>query len=110
MFAFLLVAIVTGLSALRTVRRAIYSSHHRDEPIRSWMTLPYVVHSYDVSPSILYEALGIPHPPHDRRPILEIAREQRVPVVDVMNTIQQAIENAQPTNPPPIVSERGKSH
>ena len=108
--AFMLVAIITGLSAMRTVRRAIYWSHHRDEPIRAWMTLPYIAHSYDVSPRILYEALGIPHPPHDRRPILEIAREQKVPVVDVMRTIQRAIENAQPANPPPIISEPGKSH
>jgi hypothetical protein len=108
--AFMLVVIVTALSAMRTVRRAIYWSHHRDEPIRSWMTLRYVAHSYDVSPGMLYEALGIPHPPHDRRPILEIAREQKVPVAVVMKTIQQAIENAHPANPPPTISsERGKS-
>src|SRR5689334_10840114 len=105
---FMLVLIATGLSAMRTVRRAIYWSHHRDEPIRSWMTLRYVAHSYDVSPDTLYEALGIPHPPHDRRPISEIAREQKVPVAVVMKTIQRTIENAHPANPPPtIFPERG---
>ena len=107
--AFILVVIVTALSGMRTVRRAIYWSHHRDEPIRSWMTLPYVAHSYGVSPSVLYEALGISHPPHDRRPIVEIAREQKVPVVVVLKTLQRAIENAQPANPPPTISpEREK--
>jgi hypothetical protein len=38
---FLLVLIVTGLFSVRAVRRAAYWHEHRDEPIRSWMSVHY---------------------------------------------------------------------
>ena len=37
--ALVLVVSFTGLFAIRTVRRAIYWHHHKDEPIRPWMSL-----------------------------------------------------------------------
>lgn len=89
--ALVLVLTVTGLFSVRTVRRAIYWRMHRDEVIRPWMSLPYVAHSYRLPPRVLYDALKISHPPHDRRPIRQIAKEQNRPVEDVINTLQQAI-------------------
>jgi hypothetical protein len=108
---FALVVTVTGLFAVRTVRRAIYWRQHRDETIRPWMTVPYVAHSHRVPPRVLYEALGIPHPPHDRRPLRQIAREQNVSIDHVMETLQKAIVDFQQTNVPsaPAGPERGRS-
>ena len=89
--ALLLVLAVTGLFSVRTVRRAIYWRMHRDEVIRPWMSLPYVAHSYRLPPRVLYDALKIPHPPHDHRPIREIAKEQNRSVEEVISTLQGAI-------------------
>jgi hypothetical protein len=95
---FALVVTVTGLFAVRTVRRAIYWRQHRDEPIREWMSVPYVAHSHRVPPPVLYEALGIPHPPHDRRPLKQIAHEQNVAVEQIIETLQRAIVHFQQTD------------
>src|SRR5438445_11916903 len=104
------VLLITSLFSVRTVRRAVYWRLHRDEPIRPWMSVPYVAHSYRVPPHVLYEALGMPHPPHDRRPINEIAQEQNRSVDEVIATLQSAIarERASPSpaTPPPPATGR----
>ena len=101
--AFVLVVAFTGVFAIRTVRRAIYWHYHQDEPIRSWMSLGYIAHSYDVPPWVLYQALGLPPKTGgpDRRPIREIAREQHRSVDEVIVILQDAIVHARPPNPPP---------
>ena len=103
--ALALVVLVTSLFAVRTFRRAIYWRMHRDEVIHPWMTLPYVAHSYRVPPHVLYDALKIEHPPHDHRPIKQIAKEQNRPVNEVIKTLSDAIGRAreQPSSngPPP---------
>jgi hypothetical protein len=106
LLAFLLVVSFTGLFAVRTVRRAIYWHYHQDEPIRPWMSLGYIAHSYRVPPWILSQALGLPREPDkrgkpDRRPIREIAREQNRSVDEVIATLQDAIVHARPPYPPP---------
>jgi hypothetical protein len=104
MGALALVLLVTGLFALRTVRRAMYWRAHREEVIRPWMTIPYVAHSYRVPPHVLYQALGIIPQPHDRRPLKQIAREQNRSVDEVTSVLQGAIvrERANyPTAAPP---------
>jgi len=98
--AFLLVVSFTGLFAVRTVRRAIYWHYHQDEPIRPWMNLGYIAHSYSVPPWVLHQALGLPPKP-DRRPIREIAREQHRSVDEVIAILQDAIVHARPPYPPP---------
>ena len=102
--ALILVVLLTGLFAVRTFRRAVYWRMHRDEVIRPWMSLPYVAHSYRVPPRVLYDALKIEHPPHDRRPIRQIAKEQNRPVNDLVKTLSDAIGRARqqpPSNGPP---------
>lgn len=98
------VLVITALFAVRTVRRATYWRLHHDEVIRPWMSLPYVAHSYRVPPRVLYEALNLEHPPHDRRPIKQIAAEQHKSVNEVINILNQAIARARqqpPANGPP---------
>jgi len=107
--ALVLVLAVTGLFAVRTFRRAIYWRLHRDEVIRPWMSLPYVAHSYRVPPRVLYEALHIEHPPHDRRPIKQIAAEQHKQETEIIATLQQTIAHARqqpPANGPPPRPEK----
>ena len=96
---FVFIVSLTALFAVRTVRRAIYWRLHQDETIRPWMTIPYVAHSYRVPPPVLYEALAIDHPPHDRRPIREIAQTQNRSVEEVITTLQTAIARARSSPP-----------
>jgi len=98
--ALALVLLVTGLFAVRTVQRAIYWRMHRDEVIRPWMSIPYVAHSYRVPPDVLYDALKLFHPPHDRRPIKQIAKEQNRTVEEVVATLQSAIARERTEHPP----------
>jgi hypothetical protein len=98
---FLAALLVTGLFGVRTVRRAVYWHNHRDEPIRAWMSVRYVAHSYRVPPHVLYEAVGLPPGPPDRRPLREIARAQNRPVEVLISELQDAIVHASPPYPPP---------
>lgn len=92
--AFLLVLVFTGLHAFRAVRHAVYWSHQRDEPIHAWMSVGYVARSYHVPPRALYDALGLQHTPHDRKPIRQIAREQNRTVREVIAVMEDAIARA----------------
>jgi hypothetical protein len=99
--ALVLVVVGTSLLAVRTFRRAVYWRMHRDEVIRPWMSLPYVAHSYRVPPHVLYDALKIDHPPHDRRPIRQIAKAQNRPVNEVIRNLDEAIARARQQSPNP---------
>ena len=98
--AFLLCLSVTAFFVVRAVRPAVYWHHHRDESIRPWMHLGYIAHSYHVPPLVLYQALGLPREPPDRRPIRDIARAQRRSVHEVIAILQNAVVHARPTYPP----------
>jgi hypothetical protein len=96
---FALIVSLTAVFAVRTVRRAIYWRLHQDETIRPWMTVPYVAHSYRVPLPVLYEALAIDHPPHDQRPIREIAQKQNRSVAEVITALQSAIARERTSHP-----------
>jgi hypothetical protein len=98
---FLLVLIVTGLFSVRAVRRAVYWHEHRDEPIRSWMSVHYVARSYRVPAPILYQSIGEVPIPRDRRPLIEIARKQNRSVDTVISELQLAILDFRKLNHPP---------
>ncbi len=80
---------ITGFFAVQAVRMAPH--RRRQEPIRSWMTIPYIAHSYQVPAHVLYQALGLTSVTHDRRPLLEIARQEKQPVQNLIFIIQAAI-------------------
>jgi hypothetical protein len=114
LLAFLLTLTITGLFVARTVRRAVYWHNHQDEPIRPWMNVLYVSHSYRVPPYVLYQAIGLsPYPPPDRRPLQKIADEQHRPVSDLIKELENAITHARPPYtpppPPPHPDDRGGS-
>lgn len=99
--AFLFVLGFTGFHAYRFARNAIYWHYHQDEQIQGWMTVRYVAHSYRVPPHILYQALGLPQRPPDRRPLKEIARAQNRSLDEVKALLMDAIVHARPPYPPP---------
>jgi hypothetical protein len=109
--AFLFVVGFTGLHAFRFVRSTVYWHRHRDETIRGWMTIGYVAHSYHVPPYILYEALGLPNKPPDRRPLREIAKAQNRSIEETRAVLQDAIVHARPPYPPPppLPPDKGRS-
>ena len=99
---FLAALLVAGLFGVRAVRRAAYWRGHRDVPVRPWMSIPYVAHSYRVPARALYEAVGLkPQPPPDRRPLRLIAREQGRPVEELINELQEAVARERASRPPP---------
>jgi hypothetical protein len=108
---FAVVVTVTGLFTVRTIRRTIYWRRHHNEQIRPWMSVPYVAHAHRLPPKVLYDALGIPPVPHDRRPLKQIAREKNVAVEELIATLERTIAEAnQPTLPPaPSFPSPGRS-
>jgi hypothetical protein len=98
---FLLVAGFTAFKAVHVVRDVIYWQARRDEPIRQWMTVGYVAHSYRVPPHVLFLALGLPHKPPDKRPLRTIAKLQHRSMDEVRTILQDAIIHARPPYPPP---------
>ncbi|MGI8469447.1 MAG: hypothetical protein ACR2N3_13440 [Pyrinomonadaceae bacterium] len=99
--AFLLVLAFTGFYAFRAANNAIYWHYHADEPMQGWMTVGYVAHAYHVPPHILYQALGLPLKPPDKRTLLDIANAQNRSPDDVKAVLQDAIIHARPPYPPP---------
>ena len=98
--AFLLVLLFTAFFTARTVQRAVYWRHHRDERIRPWMSLGYIARSHRVPPRVLTEALGLPPKP-DKRPIRVIARSQNRSVDEVIQVLDKAIADARERRAPP---------
>lgn len=101
LLAFVLVLGFIGLRTIHTYRAASYWRHHRDEPIHGWMRIGYVAHSYHVPPRVLYEALGLPTQPPDRRPLRVIAKAQHRSMDEVIALLREAIADARASRPPP---------
>lgn len=99
--AFLIATAFTAFTAVHTARRVIYWRAHRDEPIRGWMTVRHVAHSYRVPAAGLYRALGLPEERPDRRPLREIARMQHRSVDEIRTILLDAISRARPPSTAP---------
>jgi hypothetical protein len=77
-------------------RAGLHARHIRrqNEPVRAWMSVPFIAHSHHVAPEILFQAAGVPPPPPDRRSLREIARDEKRPVDDVIHAVEIAIATA----------------
>jgi hypothetical protein len=110
--AFLLSLSVAVFFVVRAVRPLIYWHYHQDEPIRGWMNLGYVAHSYHVRPHVLHQALGLPDKPPDKRPLREIAKEQNRSIDEIRTLLLEAIVQARrpypssPWSPSPPTNPR----
>ena len=101
--SFVLVVVLTAAYAVHTVRRACYLCKHKDEPIRAWMSIGYISRSYHVPPPFLYQAVGLPAQPPDRRPLRAIAHTQKRQVKELVTSLEFVILQVrqQQESPPP---------
>ena len=76
-----------------------------DEPIQGWMNVGFVAHSYHVPPPVLYDALGLPAKPPDKRPLSDIAASQGKTIDEIEKTLNEAIVRARPPASPPAPTE-----
>jgi hypothetical protein len=67
--------------------------HFENEPIRPWMSVPFIAHTHHVPAALLFSAIGVEPQPHDRRPLEIIARQQHRPVDDVVRDLERALAN-----------------
>ncbi len=62
-----------------------------NEPVRAWMSIPFIAHTHHVAPEILYRAIGLTPQPKDHRPIRRIAREQKRPVQQIIEELNAVV-------------------
>ncbi|MBD3677060.1 MAG: hypothetical protein HUJ27_01505 [Rhodobacteraceae bacterium] len=80
--------------AIRLTVFTIYWSDpdHRDQPIAGWMTLRYVVHSWDVPPEVVAGALSLEMDGTGRRVTLEeLGARRGVSVQELARDLDRAI-------------------
>ena len=65
-----------------------------NEPIRPWMSVPFIAHIHHVPPELLFRAIGLEPVPHDRRSLHAIARAEHRPVADLIRNLEKALESA----------------
>jgi hypothetical protein len=86
-----------GYRAGRTARHL----RQQNEPIKSWMSVPFVAHTYHVREDLLFDALHVPPNPRDHRPIRDIARAEKLPSAELIGELRHAIANAPPDGKAP---------
>jgi hypothetical protein len=87
-----------GYRAGRTARHVRW----QNEPIRAWMTVPFVAHTHHASEEALFRAIHLEPNPHDHRPIRDIARTEHVPVKTLIDNLQNALATSTaPAGAPP---------
>ena len=98
LFGFIIVLAAAGLLTLHTVRHII-RMHRSTEPLRAWMSIPYIARTHHVPAATLYQAAGLPTDRRDRRPLARIARQQGRKVEALIADIQTAITRARAKEP-----------
>jgi len=91
--AFLLAITGTFVFAYKAGRHA-RQLHLAAEPIRPWMSIPFIAHTRHVPALLLFQAIGLQPEPHDRRSIRHIAHDLKRPVPDLMAQLQRAVDAA----------------
>lgn len=99
--AFVLALAGTFLFASRAGRQA-RRIRTENEPIQSWMSVPFIAHTHHVPASVLFQAIGVqPREPRDQRSVRHIARDLNRPVPALIAQLQRAIAAAHPPGSPP---------
>jgi hypothetical protein len=90
--ALALALVLTLFFAIRLVVGAVYWQAHQDEPIRSWMTVGYIGHSWDLDPRMIDQRAGLPMPEGHPLTLSEIAAQRGVPVAEVIATVEAVVQ------------------
>lgn len=70
------------------------------QPVRGWMSVPFIAHTHHVPADVLYHAIGEQPRPKDHRPLFRIAREQKRKATDLINEVNTALQqNGAPVPP-----------
>ena len=91
--AFLLAITGTFVFAYRAGRHA-RQIRSADEPIRPWMSIPFIAHTRHVPAALLFQAIELQPEPHDRRSIRHIAHDLKRPVPDLIAQLQRTVDAA----------------
>ena len=93
--SFVLAIFLTFVFGYRAGRHA-RMIHRENEPIHSWMSVPFIAHAHHVPADVLYRAIDAKPQTKDRRPIRRIAREQKRPVDQLIKELNAAlVQNGQ---------------
>jgi hypothetical protein len=89
------VAIVGTVGFAYRAGRQVRHIRTVNEPIRSWMSVPFIAHAHHLPASVLFQAIGVePREPHDRRSVRHIANDLHRPVPELIAQLQRAIDAA----------------
>jgi hypothetical protein len=91
--AFLLAVTGTFVFAFRAGKQA-RRIRTANEPIRAWMSIPFIAHTRHVPAPVLFQAIGIQPEPHDRRPLRRLAHDLHRSVPDLTAQLQRAVDAA----------------
>ena len=92
--AFVVAITGTFVFAYRAGRR-VRHIRAENEPIRAWMSVPFIAHAHHLPASALFQAIGVhPRQPYDRRSVRHIAHDLKRPVPELMAQLQRAIAAA----------------
>ena len=86
--------VLTVFFGVRLTVQAIYWADpaHHDLPIQSWMPLGYVGRTWDVPRDAMIEIAGVPANDSSRRSLETIARDEGVPLPELIARIQIGIQ------------------
>lgn len=91
---------ITLFFGLRAYHR--FSQPPSNDPIREWMSIPYIVHAYRVPPPVILNALGLPvDTPPSKRPLSHIAKELNLTTDEVLKRVEEAIAQDRASRAPP---------
>lgn len=105
--AFLLAVAIVFVFGYRAGRHA-RAIRWANEPIRPWMSVPFIAHTHHVPVEMLFQAIAVQPQPSDRRPLRRIARQQKRPVEELIRDLDDAIAKARGATPPPPHAPPGK--
>ena len=92
--AFILAITGTFVFAYRAGRRARHI-RTENEPIRAWMSVPFIAHTHHVPAAVLFQAIGVaPRQPRDRRSVRHLAHDLNRPIPEVIAQLQRALAAA----------------
>lgn len=70
------------------------------EPIREWMSIPYVARAYGFPPPLLYKAIGItPNRENDHTPIRDLAPQLSLTAAELIEKLEAYIAQGPPPEP-----------
>lgn len=97
----LLIALaITVFFGIRAFHR--FSRPPSNDPVREWMSIPYIAHAYRVPPPVVLEALGLPaDTPPSKRPLSRIAKELNLTTDEVLKRVEEAIAQERARHAPP---------